>query len=332
MGQPTMEDVARRAGVSRALVSLVMRDSPKVSASRRAAVHQAAAELGYRPNVLARNLASRRTNTIGVMVNDLHNPFFAEAIDGILERAEEAGYQVLLNTGGPRKAGESRAIETFLRFRVDGLILTGPRLATKHITDAATHCPTVLLGRSVRSRQVDTVNSDGSIGAHLVVEHLLGLGHRRIAHIDGGQGAGAAARRGGYTKAMTDAGFQDDIHIVPGDFTESSGSDGAELLFESDRPPTAIFAANDLSAVGAHDRSEKLGFAIPDDVSIVGYDNSALAAMHHLSLTTINQPREEMGRTAFDLLRQRLDDNRDDVVHHVVTPTLIERSSTGPCR
>ncbi len=325
-----MEDVAERAGVSRALVSLVMRDSPKVSDTRRNAVLKAAKELGYRPNVLARNLASRRTNTIGVVVNDLHNPFFAEVIDGILDAAEEADYHVLLATGARTKTGEAGAIETFLRFRVDGLVLAGPRLPTSKITAAVNSCPIVLLGRSVRSRAVDTVNNDEAVGAHLAVNHLIDLGHRDIAHIDGGKGAGASARRDNYIKAMTTAGLSKQVRIVGGDFTERSGSDAAKSLLQSPKPPTAIFAANDLSAVGAREQAEDLGLVIPDDLSVVGYDNSALTAMRHLSLTTIDQPRARMGETAFALLLERLDAKRTEPVRHIETPNLIKRSSTAP--
>ena len=174
--QPTMEDVAHEAGVSRALVSLVMRDAPNVSDRRRQAVLDAAARLGYRPNVLARNLASRRTLTLGVIVNDLHNPFFAEVIDGLQSCADEAGYQVLLATGEQTKSGEAGAVETLLRFRVDGMILAGPRLSAKQIKEAAKVIPTVLIGRSIRGDAVDTVNNDERVGAGLAVRHLVELG------------------------------------------------------------------------------------------------------------------------------------------------------------
>jgi len=329
MTQPTMEDVARAAGVSRALVSLVMREAPNVSDQRRQAVLDAATELGYRPNILARNLASRRTMTLGVMINDLHNPFFAEAVDGIEARAEDAGYQLLLATERGGRPGPAGAIETFLRFRVDGLILTGPRLPAAEIRAAAKSCPTVLLGRTIRNPDVDTVNNDERVGARLAVRHLVDLGHRRIAHIDGGEGAGGPPRRAGYERAMREFGLEQSIQVVDGDFTEESGVAGANRLLATENRPSAIFAANDLTAAGTLDRAEDLGLRVPEDLSIVGYDNTAIAAMHHMSLTTINQPREEMGRTAVDLLLERLDDHRFTAVRHVVTPSLVTRASTG---
>jgi DNA-binding LacI/PurR family transcriptional regulator len=332
MAQPTMDDVAARAGVSRALVSLVMRDAPNVSDRRRAAVHRAAEELGYRPNALARNLASRRTRTIGVVINDLHNPFFAEAVDGILEEADDAGYDVLMTTGGRTRNGEAGAIESLHSMRVDGLILTGPQLSATEIKNVSSVSPMVLLARSLRDDAIDTVNNDEALGADLVVSHLVSLGHRRIAHIDGGTGAGAAQRRDGYTASMAQHSLASECRIVSGDFTDASGAAGIRTLLGDERPPTAVFAANDLMAVGARGQAEQLGYDVPGDLSIVGYDNSALADINHLSLTTINQPRDEMGRTAVQLLLQRLDGDRVEPVREVVTPTLVERSSTAPPR
>ena len=270
--------------------------------------------------------------TLGVMVNDLHNPFFAEAIDGIAERAERSGYQLLLTTGGNASRGEGQAIETMLRFRVDGLILTGPRLETRSIVEAAAIIPTVLLGRSVRNALVDTVNNDERVGARLAVEHLVELGHRHIAHIDGGRGAGAPPRRSGYEAAMLERGLGAEIVVESGDFTERSGAQAARRLMTGACAPTAIFAANDLTAAGAMGALGELGLRVPRDVSIVGYDNSAIASMHHMSLTTIDQPREAMGQVAVELLLERLAGERSDAVNYVVTPTLVPRSSTGAPR
>lgn len=329
MAQPTMADVAERAGVSRALVSLVMRDAPNVSEHRRAAVRKAADELGYRPNVLARNLASHRTLTIGVMVNDLHNPFFAETIDGIDIEAGANGYRMLLASGRRSSDGERAAIETFLDFRVDGIILTGPRLPMGEIVSGARTAPIVLVGRTSTSDEIDTVNNDEMLGAQLAISHLLELGHTNIAHIDGGDGAGAPERRRGYEAAMTEAGLRGDITVAPGDFTDRGGYAGADQLLAAKKRPTAVFAANDQTAAGALDRFEDAGLVVPNDVSIVGYDNTALAAMHHMSMTTINQPREEMGRIAVSTLLQRLNDERTEAVHHIVTPSLVVRGTTG---
>ena len=329
MAQPTMQQVAERAGVSPALVSLVMRNAPNVSDYRRQLVLDAAEQLGYRPNVLARNLASRRTSTIGVVLNDLHNPFFAEIVDGIQAASDEAGYRMLIGNGKRSRAGEAEMIETFLQFRVDGIITAGATMAMSAIEAAAASTEVVLVGRTSRSRVIDSVNTDDVTGARLAVDHLVDLGHRRIAHIDGGTGAGADARRRGYSKAMTDHGLRDEIVIAHGDFSESGGYHAASELLAQSRRPTAIFAANDLSAAGALDRVEDAGFVVPDAMSIVGYDNTSLAAMQHMSLSTINQPRDEIGRLAVKFLLERLKDERARSVHHVIAPTLVTRRTSS---
>lgn len=329
MAQPTMQQVAERAGVSLALVSLVMRQAPNVSDYRRQLVLDAAAELGYRPNVLARNLASRQTSTIGVVLNDIHNPFFAEIIDGIQAAFDEAGYRVLIGNGKRSPSGEAEMIETFLQFRVDGIISAGATMSMSSIEAASESTKIVVVGRSSRSQLIDSVNTDDVSGARMAVDHLVELGHHRIAHIDGGTGAGAEARRRGYSEAMTDHGLSAEIVTAGGDFTESGGYLAASELLSHSNQPTAIFAANDLSAAGALHRVEDAGLIVPDDVSIVGYDNTALAAMQHLSLTTVNQPRDELGRLAVRFVLERLRDKRTDSVHHMVAPTLVNRKTSS---
>jgi len=315
--------------VSLALVSLVMRDAPNVSDYRRRLVLDAADELGYRPNVLARNLASRRTNTIGVVLNDLHNPFFAEIIDGIQAAADDANHRILIGNGKRSESGEAETIETFLQFRVDGIVTVGARVGMDAIEAAAKNTRIVMVGRTTESEVTDSVDTDDLVGARLAVEHLIELGHERIAHVDGGMGAGAEERRRGYRKTMTDHGLADHIVIASGDFSEAGGYQAAGELLDLPEPPTAIFTGNDLSAAGVVDRVEGAGLEIPGDVSIVGYDNTALAAMQHMSLTTVNQPRDEMGRLAVKFLLERLDEDRTDAVHHVIAPTLVVRRTSG---
>jgi len=325
-----MEDVAREAGVSRALVSLVMREIPKVSEKRRARVLAAAERLGYRPNAMARSLASRRTRTIGVLLNDLRNPFFAEMMDGIFEAAEELDYRLVIGTGRRQPAAERRAVDAFFEHRTDGLLLVSPQLPLGEILSLGRSTPTVLAARSLRAGHVDSVANDDTAGAKLAVRHLAELGHRHIAHIDGGRGAGAAARRTGYVREMQRLGLEP--QVIAAEFTEAAGVRAAEQLLDDHVVPTAVFAANDLVAAGALDRFEDAGLRIPDDISIVGYDNTFLAALHHMSLTTIDQPRPEMGRLALTTLVERIDGKRTAAVHHRVAPSLVVRATSGPPR
>jgi len=328
MAKPTMEDVARRAGVSRALVSLVMRNSDKVSAHSRAAVLDAADALGYRPNLNARNLASKRTRTIGVVISDLHNPYFAGVVDGLKRIADERGYRILLNSAFLNDDDELGALQAFIDFGVDGVVLTGSRIQASSIETVARSVPVVVASRPMTSKLVDTVNNDDHLGARLVVEHLIGLGHRHIVHIDGGRGAGAAQRRTGYRRAMESAGLEPRVHRAA--FTEASGAAATREALADDLPMTAIFAGNDMSALGALDALDDAGRSVPDDISLVGYDNTFIAALRHVGLTTVDQSRDQIGRIAIEMLIERVEGGRTEARHAAYPPSLVVRDTTGP--
>lgn len=330
MTRPTMEDVAARAGVSRALVSLVMNDSPKVSEHKRRAVLRAAHDLGYRPNLMARNLAQQRTRTLGVLVNDLHNPFFAEVIDGVETVAEDHDYRVLVLNGRRSPEREIVAVETLLQFQVEALVLVGPRLEDDQLRTIGSTVPTVVVASRRNHPAVDTIVTDDQHGGELVVEHLAALGHKRILHVDGARNASARERRDGYRRGMKLAGLADWIDVRVGGDDEADAFDVVDELLEVGERPSAIFAFNDLLAAGVLDRLDDAELRVPADISLVGYDNTFIAELRHLSLTTINQPRFAMGRLAVETILERIEDGRDEPVHHTLEPELVVRGTTGP--
>ncbi len=291
-----------------------MRGAPNVSQARRTAVLEAAAELGYRPNLVARSLVERRTRTLGVLVSDLHNPFFAEVIDGLQAEARERGLRIVLGTGRRDPVEEADAIEAFLQQDVDGLILLSPRSAD--VGPAAAAVPTVVVG--TRAPDVDVVVNDDALGAELAVAHLVELGHVRIAHIDSPE---TPERRAGYEAACARHGLEPSIQ--PGDVTDEGGYRGAQRALANGRP-TAIFACNDLAAIGALTAIEEAGA----DISLVGYDNTYLASLRHIDLTSVDQPRLEMGRLAVGAVDARREDPDAPRRVHTVTPHLEVRSSS----
>lgn len=327
---PTMDDVAREAGVSRALVSLVMRGAPNVSDTRREAVNEAADRLGYRPNLHARNLAQRRSGTIGVLINDLHNPFFGEVIDGVEEEAEQRDLRVLILNGGRDPDREARAVETYLQFQVEGIVLVGTRLDDDALISASRAAPAVVVASGWNNVGVDTITNDDEAGAGLAIDHLVSLGHERIVHLDGASNISAAPRRAGYIHAMQRHRLESTV-VAAGDDEADAGS-AVDAVLEMDPVPTAIFAFNDLLAAGVLDAVEDRGLRVPDDMSIVGYDNTFIASLNHLALTTVNQPRREMGRMAVSAIAARIDDDRVETTLHRLEPELVIRGTTAPPR
>lgn len=333
MTRPTMEDVAARAGVSRALVSLVMRNSPKVSEHRRRAVRQAAADLGYQPHFMARQLASRTSNIVGVMVSDLRNAFFADVVEGMDEAAQEAGLELILNTGRRSANREHAALAGLLQFQPGGIILLSPVLPAASIRDAAQRCPTVLVSRGSSMPEVDTVNDDGELGAALAVDHLVALGHRRIVHLDGGAAFAAGPRRKGYNSAMGRHGLEP--MVIASEHTDEAGAAAVRSLLNMLSPstfPTALVCGNDFNAVGAMSALAEAGLRVPEDVSVIGYDNTSFAALRSVALTTIDQPRIQIGRLAVQALTERLSGDRVEPVRKRLEPSLVVRSTTATPR
>lgn len=329
--RPTIIDVADHAGVSKSTVSLVLRREPNVSEKSRQAVLEAVAALGYRPNAVARSLVQQRSYVVGVLLSDLHNPFFTALIDGISAAAEEFDYRALFNTGNRTSSGEVVAIETMLQLRVDGLILAGTVIDEATVNQIAADTNLVLASRRSTSELVDSVATDDLAGARLAVDHLVGLGHRRIAHVTGGGGAGAAARCDGFLASMAAHGLDAGEAIVAeGSYTEAGGIAGMEEILGGAEAPSAVFVANDQAAIGALRVLAEAGMSVPEDMSVIGYDDTYLAAFEHIDLTSVHQDTFEMGRTAVRLLLDRTDSGRTTARHLTLEPRLTVRGSTGP--
>lgn len=335
-GGATILDVATRANVSKSLVSLVMRGSPFVSEARRVAVLKAAEELGYRPNVLARGLRAERTHTIGVLLPGLQHPFLAVVARSLQTELTACGYQTILGTEYGVADREVQAVETMLDRRVDGLVLISPVISDSEIRELAAKTPVVMIARWSDDPAVDYVIDDGAAGARMAVEHLVALGHQRIAHISGSREEGPSrastqtdsVRCDGYQAAMRQMGLEQFIRVVPGPYTEEGGYRAARELLRDWPHPTAIFAGSDTAAVGALSAIEEAGLIVPRNVSLVGYDNSNLAALARISLTSVAQPGQEMGQLAARLLLERIEEKRSEPARVVVSPVLVTRRSS----
>ncbi len=301
-----------------------LRGLPGVSATTRQRVTEAAEQLGYRRNLPASTLAANRSGIIGVIVGDLHNPFFADLSDAVSADAEDHELRVLLGTGYYDQRREMEALDTFHDLRVDGVILVGARIDAEDVETIDPFMPVVAVGCLSRAASLDRVVVDDQLGARMATEHLIALGHTDIAHIHGGTIAGGADRLAGFTSAMHDAGLCAD-RVVGGGFTAENGAKGAlELLSDL---PSAIVACSDLVAWGAVAELARNGVSVPDDVSVIGYDNSTTAAPVGDFLTTIDGDRTELGSRAVKLLIERLN-GRTSRELEVIEPQLVTRSST----
>ncbi|MGP3919800.1 LacI family DNA-binding transcriptional regulator [Nonomuraea sp. 10N515B] len=327
--RPTLADVAARAGVSTALVSIVMRGAKGASADTRERVQQAAKEIGYRPDARARLLRSSRSRLLGVQFG-LQHPFHTDLVEGIYAAAEPAGYQVALSAVTAGRS-ERHAVETLLADRCEALILLGPQAPAAQLAELATQLPVVSVARRLRGTTagVDVVRTADDEGARQAVEHLVAAGHRDIAHIDGGRAPGAADRRRGYRTAMSRHGLNRYIRIVPGGLTEDDGAAAARALLGGDPRPTAILVFNDRCATGVLDTFLRAGLAVPGEISVVGFDNSHLARLAHIDLTTVGQDIPRLARLAVERAIARLEGKPVAEKEIVITPHLIIRGTTA---
>ncbi len=328
-GPPTIRDVAAHAGVSKSLVSLVLAGDPRVSDVRRQAVDAAIRELGYRPNLRARALSRRRTDTVGVLINDLTNPWFVELLAGLAGTLHSAGLSPVLADGRTDRRVGVDSIDTFLRQDVDGIVVVGGSLEEAAIVDAAARIPVVLAGtREPVLPTGDVVVNDDTAGAALAARHLVELGHTRIAHLRG-PGEVGRLRLAGFQATLAAAELDAERYLETGGLNEDSGYAAARRLLARRDRPTAIFAYNDMSAIGTLSAADDLGLWVPQDVSLVGYDNTYLSRIRHISLTSVDNGNFPVGTQAGRFLVDRIATPDLPSRLHLVPATLEVRGSTA---
>ncbi|MFJ5222477.1 LacI family DNA-binding transcriptional regulator [Streptomyces sp. NPDC088400] len=325
-----MEDVAARVGVSPASVSLVLRGAPGPSQRTRDRVLKAAADLGYQVDRTASLLASRRSRLLGVMV-DIHSPFHAELVEHLHIAAAAVGYDLVLSTQ-TRNRDEHTAIETLLAFRSEALVLLGPAAPAETLTALQRKAPVVVIGRRIPDADLDIVRTSDGDGVGRTVDHLVSLGHRSIAYVDGGKGVIATDRRRGYRTTMRRHGLDEHIRVLRGDHTEQAGERAARRLLDDGELPTAVVAFNDQCAIGILTALRGAGVAVPGEVSVAGYDDDTLSRLSCFSLTTVSQSAEEQASHAVAAAVERLDEGRTVSREVVLAPRLVVRDTTAAPR
>lgn len=328
-GPVTLGMVAEASGVSPSTVSRILNGTAVVSPEKKAAVDRAIAELGFVPNPIARGLAGGRTMSIGVITQFIDSPFFGVAMRGIEETLSEAHYSALFVSGHWDVEVEQRCIDTLMGRRVDGMIILNGRVGDAALRQLAKQVPTVVTGRSIKAPNVYAMDYDHREGARLATQHLIARGHRDIAHIGGDQShSDARERLAGYQAALEAAGipFRQEL-VEAGNYLEEGGRQAAERLLASPHRFTALFAANDQMAMGAAVALHKAGLRVPQDISLVGFDDLALAMHMTPPLTTVHQASLELGRLTAQALLAMLAGDKPTL--KLPEPRLVERDSVA---
>ncbi len=333
----SIEDIARRAGVSHSTVSRALRDNPLISSQVREEIKQIAREMNYVPNAIAQSLQNQRTNTIGVVVTSIADPFFAEVVEGIEQIAKSAGLNVLLSTSHRDVEQEIAAIDNFHRRRVDGILVADSRISKQHRKQVAQIAvPTVVINSQIEDQpeMFYSIAIDDRLGAQLAVEHLVTLGHTAIGYLGvGDRSLSNQQRLEGYRMVLREAGIRqmtnwvamnDQDHVRANDVTT-----GQKMLPQLvTAGVTGIFCYNDMVAVGALLACHELGISVPQDLSLVGFDGIALGCYVTPPLTTVSQPMLDLGRCAMQILLDLLAEKT--VENRVLSPCLVKRGSSAP--
>ncbi|MDK1689226.1 DNA-binding transcriptional regulator CytR [Cronobacter malonaticus] len=327
----TMKDVAVRARVSTATVSRALMNPEKVSQATRNRVEQAAIDVGYLPGSLNRNLKRNESRTILVIVPDICDPFFSEIIRGIEVTAAEQGYLVLIGDCAHQNQQEKTFIDLIITKQIDGMLLLGSRLPFDASKEEQRNLPPMVMANEFAPElELPTVHIDNLTAAFNAVNYLHELGHQRIACIAGPEEMPLCHYRlQGYVQALRRSGMTVDPHyIARGDFTYEAGSNALEQLLSLPQPPTAIFCHSDVMALGALSMAKRRGFRVPDDLSIIGFDNIALAEFCDPPLTTVAQPRFDIGREAMLLLLSQLNGHTVSSGSRLLDCELVLRGTT----
>ncbi|MFH9736521.1 LacI family DNA-binding transcriptional regulator [Streptomyces roseolus] len=331
----TITDVARHAGVSTAAVSKVMRNAYGVSPAMQERVRTAMAELDYRPHAAARGMRGR-TYTIGVLLDNVRNPFFADILDGIREQLENSEYTVLIGAAGFGAEGQARTVRAMVDRQMDGLILIAPGTPRSEVLATAAVTPTVVIGHHDASDAHDSVVDADDLGAGLVVDHLVALGHRDITLVAAAGNKAGRWRRtpeivlaDGYLKAMERHGLADRARVHHAAYSDDGGYTAGIALLSGDDRPTAILTGADVAALGIYRAAADLGLSIPEEISLVGYNNTAIASLAPVQLTSVDQAGHTMGVTAARMLIERVEGRRDRAMQTTMTPRLVVRRSTA---
>ncbi|WP_248762245.1 LacI family DNA-binding transcriptional regulator [Pseudarthrobacter sp. SSS035] len=324
--RPTIYDVAKQAGVSPSLVSLVLQNPARVSDKRREAVQAAISDLGYRPSRAATTLASSRTKSIGLVIDDYRNLWFVDLLRGMESVLSDLGYQVMLADSRPGENRIKEATDGLLAMHVDALVIAAEPSESML---AKTWVPTVVAGwRKGVPAGADLITNDDDGGGAMAASHLLGLGHTRIGHLSGSDGA-SAHRRFGFRRRMEEAGV-DVLIAETGGTSEEDGYTSACWLLDHHPETTAIFAANDTMALGALAAIKSRGLSVPGDISVIGYDNSPLAKSRYLDLTSVDNRSDVVGVDAARTLLARIQDPAIGPQQKLIEPVLVVRGTTAP--
>ncbi|WP_404329565.1 catabolite control protein A [Mesobacillus maritimus] len=328
----TIYDVAREANVSMATVSRVVNGNPNVKPITRKKVMEVIDRLGYRPNAVARGLASKKTTTVGVIIPDISSTFFAELARGIEDIATMYKYNIILSSSDQNKDKELHLLNTMLGKQVDGIVFMGGNITAEHVEEfKKSPVPIVLAGSIEESETVPSVNIDYEQGILDAVQLMVEKGHKRVAFVVGPllEPINQVKKLSGYKKAIEQAGYDfDENLVVEGDYTYDSGIEAIEKLLEMEDKPTAIIVGSDEMALGVVHGAVDKGYSVPGDFEVISSDNTRLALMVRPQLTTIVQPLYDIGAVAMRLLTKLM--NKEEVDDQtVVLPHRIEfRDST----